>query len=88
MRSEVKNKLFVGNLPRDLGKDALLLLLENEVKGEVFPWPFVLCPGVCCGFLERWGPALCAPFRKLASQPWRAVWVAMNLAASSHIGMS
>ena len=34
VKSEVKNKLFIGNLPRELSKDALMLLLESEVQGE------------------------------------------------------
>jgi len=34
VRSEVKNKLFVKNLPRNISKDALLRILEEHVKGE------------------------------------------------------
>ncbi|KAF5835914.1 hypothetical protein DUNSADRAFT_6672 [Dunaliella salina] len=33
VKSEVKNKLFIGNLPRNISKDALLMLLEEQVKG-------------------------------------------------------
>ncbi len=34
VRSDVKNRLFVGGVPRDLSRDALLALLEAEAKGE------------------------------------------------------
>jgi hypothetical protein len=34
VKSEVKNKLFLSNLPRSMSKDALLNTLEDEVKGK------------------------------------------------------
>lgn len=34
VRSEVKNKLFVANFPRDMNKDQILEALRNDVVGE------------------------------------------------------
>jgi hypothetical protein len=32
-KSDVKNKLYVGNLPRTITKEELLSILEQEVRG-------------------------------------------------------
>lgn len=53
VRSEVKNKLFVGNLPRDMGRETLLVLLEKEVK--VGGSQLVVGPGPVC-WLPGWSP--------------------------------
>jgi hypothetical protein len=34
VRSEVKNKLFIGNLPRTLTRDKILEVINKEVVGE------------------------------------------------------
>lgn len=39
VRSEVKNKLFVANFPKDLSKEQILDALRADVVGESQLWP-------------------------------------------------